>query len=106
MSIVSDAGPDIAPDLALVLALSDERDGWLRRVLAAERAGYTRGLQVGRQQGYELAHREMAAAWQAAAAPIARGGPSYVALELRRWGPGGRAHFADARPGDFTGRAQ
>jgi hypothetical protein len=22
-------------------------------------------------------------------------------LETRRWGPGGRAHFADPRPGDF-----
>ena len=26
-------------------------------------------------------------------------------LEARRWGPGGRAHFADPRPGDFPGRA-
>lgn len=25
-------------------------------------------------------------------------------LEARRWGPGGRAHFADARPGDYPGR--
>ena len=25
-------------------------------------------------------------------------------LETRRWGPGGRAHFADPRPGDFPGR--
>jgi hypothetical protein len=25
-------------------------------------------------------------------------------LEIRRWGPGGRAHFADPRPGDFRGR--
>jgi len=27
-------------------------------------------------------------------------------LEARRWGPGGRAHFADPRPGDFPGRKQ
>ncbi len=26
-------------------------------------------------------------------------------LEGRRWGPGGREHFADPRPGDFPGRA-
>ncbi len=26
-------------------------------------------------------------------------------LEARRWGPGGRAHFGDPRPGDFPGRA-
>jgi hypothetical protein len=25
-------------------------------------------------------------------------------LEARRWGPGGREHFADPRPGDFPGR--
>jgi hypothetical protein len=25
-------------------------------------------------------------------------------LEARRWGPGGREHFADARPGDYPGR--
>ena len=25
-------------------------------------------------------------------------------IEARRWGPGGRAHFADPRPGDFPGR--
>ena len=27
-------------------------------------------------------------------------------LDARRWGPGGRAHFADPRPGDFPGRKQ
>ena len=27
-------------------------------------------------------------------------------LEERRWGPGGRARFADPRPGDFPGRAR
>lgn len=26
-------------------------------------------------------------------------------LETRRWGPGGREHFADPRPGDFPGRS-
>lgn len=24
-------------------------------------------------------------------------------LEIKRWGPGGRTHFADPRPGDFAG---
>ena len=27
-----------------------------------------------------------------------------AALNDRRWGPGGRSHFADPRPGDFPGR--
>jgi hypothetical protein len=25
-------------------------------------------------------------------------------IDYRRWGSGGRAHFADPRPGDFSGR--
>ena len=28
-----------------------------------------------------------------------------AAVNDRRWGPGGRARFADPRPGDFPGRA-
>jgi len=36
--------------------------------------------------------------------PVAHG-ISHAELEQRRWGPGGRAHFADPRPGDFPGRA-
>ena len=28
-----------------------------------------------------------------------------AALDDLRWGPGGREHFADPRPGDFPGRA-
>jgi hypothetical protein len=27
-------------------------------------------------------------------------------MDARRWGPGGREHFADPRPGDFPGRKQ
>jgi hypothetical protein len=27
-----------------------------------------------------------------------------AALNDRRWGPGGRAHFGDPRPGDYLGR--
>ncbi len=30
--------------------------------------------------------------------------PTLAELETRRWGPGGRAHFGDPRPGDFPGR--
>jgi hypothetical protein len=29
---------------------------------------------------------------------------AHAAIEETRWGPGGRAHFADPRPGDFPGR--
>jgi hypothetical protein len=62
---------------------------------AAEAAGVERGRQL------EAGERDRA--WQAIARPIARGGPTQADLELRRWGEGGREHFADPRPGDFPG---
>lgn len=49
------------------------------------------------------AEEEMAQAWERAADPVAHGGPAFAELEERRWGPGGREHFADPRPGDFPG---
>jgi len=49
----------------------------------------------------ELRNRDRA--WIEAATPIARRGPTFADLELRRWGPGGRAHFGDPRPGDYMG---
>ena len=51
------------------------------------------------------AEAEMAQAWERAADPVAHGGPAFAELEERRWGPGGREHFADPRPDDFPGRA-
>jgi hypothetical protein len=64
--------------------------------------------QVGRlmyEAGRRAAEAEMAARWDRIARPVAHG-VSYAVLEKRRWGPGGRAHFADPRPGDFPGRKQ
>ena len=74
---------------------------------AAELAGLeTRcRLQFGRQMyqaGRRDAEADMAAQWTRAAAAVR--GPDFAELEERRWGPGGRAHFADPRPGDFPGR--
>ena len=46
------------------------------------------------------AEADMAERWARAAAAVSRG-RSFAELEERRWGPGGREHFADARPGDF-----
>ena len=62
-------------------------------------------LQFGRamyQAGRRDAEADMAAQWARAAAAVR--GPGFAELEERRWGPGGRAHFADPRPGDFPGR--
>jgi hypothetical protein len=62
--------------------------------------------QVGRamyEAGRRDAEAEMAAQWSRVSGVVR--GPDLAELEERRWGPGGRAHFADARPGDFPGRA-
>jgi hypothetical protein len=56
------------------------------------------------EAGRRDAEADMAQRWAEAARPVARG-VSHADLEQRRWGPGGRAHFADPRPGDFPGRA-
>jgi hypothetical protein len=56
------------------------------------------------QAGRRDAEAEMAQRWAQISRPAADG-ISHADLEQRRWGPGGRAHFADPRPGDFPGRA-
>ncbi len=63
---------------------------------------YQAGHADGYQAGYRQAEVDQAALWNRIARPAA--GPSHAELEERRWGPGGRAHFADPRPGDFPGR--
>jgi hypothetical protein len=63
--------------------------------------------QLGRemyQAGYRQAEADMAARWDQIARPVVHG-ISHAELEERRWGPGGRAHFGDPRPGDFKGLA-
>lgn len=64
---------------------------------------YQAGQRAGFQAGYRQAEADEAARWAEVARPVARG-ISHAELEQRRWGPGGRAHFADRRPGDFPGR--
>lgn len=62
--------------------------------------------EAGRCDGYEAGRRDaeadMARFWAEAARQVTRG-VSHAELEQRRWGPGGRAHFADPRPGEFRG---
>ena len=63
-------------------------------------------LQVAREsfaEGYAAAEADMAARWDRIARTTAPG-PSFAELEEKRWGPGGRAHFADPRAGDYPGR--
>jgi len=54
--------------------------------------------------GRQHAEADLAEQWARAAAPVTGGGPDHAELEERRWGPGGREAFANARPGDFPGR--
>jgi hypothetical protein len=91
------------------LRLSDERDLWLRRVLDAWREGYAVGRRsmddavttayidgLLRRKGIEHEHIR-----------ALTGGTDRVDLwqdqQKRTWGPGGREHFADPKPGDYTG---
>jgi hypothetical protein len=89
--------------VAGLLELSDERDAWLRRVYAAWRDGYQTGHAAGYDRGFERGARLLEAEWPAVVAGLADGLP-FAELERRRWGPGGREHFADPRPGDYPGR--
>jgi hypothetical protein len=54
------------------------------------------------QAGYRQAEADMAARWQEIARAATQG-PSQADIEAERWGPGGREHFGDPRPGDFPG---
>jgi hypothetical protein len=55
------------------------------------------------QVGYAAAEADRDRQWKAIAHAAVHG-TSHTELEELRWGPGGRAHFADPRPGDFPGR--
>lgn len=90
------AAPDYQPAPAQVtelLALSDERDQWMKRILDAQRDAYAAGWADGRN-----AHRAAVNGIDRASDVLDR--PTTAELEIRRWGTGGRDHFGDALPGD------
>ena len=93
-----------AAEVTALLTLSGERDMWVKVCLRRERAAYRQGFIAGDLAGYTRARTEMARRWTRIASPVAHGGPTFADLEERRWGPGGRTHFADPRPNDFPGR--
>jgi hypothetical protein len=90
------------PDITALLELSDERDTWLRWGLGMWRNGFYEGRAEGIAEGRALEVAEQDEAHRAMAARILRHEP-FTELERRRWGPGGREHFGDPRPGDFPG---
>jgi hypothetical protein len=94
-------------DIAALLALSDERDTWQRRLLAAEIRGYDRGHRDGYRCGYAQAEAGMDRRWHEHADPIARSDPRL--LLARRWSlrgePRTRQTFGQAHPDDYRGDA-
>lgn len=65
--------------------------------------------QLAREMGARGYERGVADGYARAAADVKamqHGVVRDAELEARRWGPGGRAHFADPRPGDFSGRGR
>jgi hypothetical protein len=90
----------MTPDDAIQAAELVEAETKYRHQLAREM--YQAGHADGYRAGYRQADADQAAQWNQAAR--AADGPDRAEVEERRWGPGGRAHFADPRPGDFPGR--
>ena len=91
----------MTPHEAIEAAELAEAEAAYRIRLAREM--YEAGHADGYQAGYRQAEADQAARWHQATRPA--GGPSHAELEERRWGPGGRARFADPRPSDFPGRS-
>jgi hypothetical protein len=83
----------VTPQEAIEVAELAEAETCYRNQLAREM--YARGHERGLAEGYARAVGDVKAAQQG----IVRD----VELEVRRYGPGGREHFADPRPGDFPG---
>jgi hypothetical protein len=85
----------VTPEEAIAAAELIESETRYRNQLAREMGA--RGYELGLAEGYWRAIADVKA--------IQHGLVADAELETLRWGPGGRAHFADPRPGDFPGRA-
>lgn len=68
-----------------LLALSDERDLWLRRLHTAEREALERGRTLGYDEGFAQAAQDMERRWREIARPVARGAPTHGEVEAARW---------------------
>ena len=91
----------MTPDEAIEAADLVEAETRYLHQLARE--AYAAGHADGYRAGYRQADADQAARWNQAARAV--DGPARAELEERRWGPGGRAHFADPRSGDLPGRS-
>jgi hypothetical protein len=84
----------VTPAEAIEAAELIEAETRYRHQVAREMAGA--GYERGRVAGYLQAVADVKA--------VQHGLVLDAGLEAERWGPGGREHFADSRPGDFPGR--
>jgi hypothetical protein len=88
----------VTPEEAIAAAELAEAETTYRHHLAREMAEHAaaEAYERGAADGYAQAIADVKA--------VQHGIVRDVELETLRWGPGGRAHFADPRPGDFPGR--
>ncbi len=86
--------------VARVVALSDERDTWLRLALAWARSAYRSGYQDGHDTGYRIGYELAVREWKITAAGMTDlGGPTFAELDRRRYPPGGRLTWIIPRDG-------
>ncbi len=97
------------PDPGSVAAAIEEAErieAETRYRLQTAREAFQAGMALGAARAREALLQEQAEEQRQLASrlmPVLMS-PTQAELETRRWGPGGRAHFADPRPGDFPGR--
>jgi hypothetical protein len=105
VTVTADSDPVVLADcIARFLALSDERALYEKRIIAAEIYGYQRG-RASMADEFGRGYAQCAADVKAAQHAVYDHLKGAAELERRRWGPGGRKHFADPRPGDYGGAA-
>ncbi len=87
--------------VARVIALSDERDTWLRLALAWARSAYRSGYQHGHDTGYRTGYELAVLQWKITAAGMTHlGGRPFAELDRLRYPPGGRRSWIIPRPGE------
>lgn len=97
------AAPPSVPSgkvLRHVLALSDERDQWERLIEQAWRDGY-RAAEQAHADDYSAGVTDGVLARKRAQHDIVE----MARTDVAQWGPAGREHFGEPRPGDYPGGA-
>ena len=72
----------------LLIALSDERDRWVRLALDWARSAYRSGYQAGHDAGYRTGYSTAVDDWKVVAEVTV--GRTFAELDRRRYPPGGR----------------